>query len=129
MKCQVCDRKDATVHSTEIEGAVKRVTHLCEDCAHDAVFMTWRGMGTRSGTRARFVSSHQCYIITQYGLEATGSLKIGCPYCGTASNADPEFRCPECGATGRRDAQLESKRKRVCFFMERGAAPKRKAQE
>ena len=120
MKCQVCDLKDATAHWTEIEGAEKRVIHLCEECSQ-AKYVTLRGM--------RLGSSPRSYLITQYGLEATGSLRIECPYCGTESNTDPEFRCPECGATGSRDGQLESRRKRVCFVVERGSAPKRKARE
>ena len=35
MKCQVCKQNDATVHFTEIEGAEKRVIHLCDECARE----------------------------------------------------------------------------------------------
>ena len=118
MQCQVCNQNEATVHSTEIEGPEKRVIHLCQECAQK-----------RYMTLPALASGPRCCLVTQFGLETTKPLRIVCPYCGTASDVDPEFRCPECGATGRRDAHLESRRKKVCLVMERGSAPKRKAQE
>ncbi|MEK6623084.1 MAG: hypothetical protein AABZ13_11425, partial [Planctomycetota bacterium] len=35
MKCESCNKKHATVHLTEITGAVKKERHLCEDCAQN----------------------------------------------------------------------------------------------
>lgn len=32
MKCENCNKEEATVHYTEIEGTEKREIHLCEEC-------------------------------------------------------------------------------------------------
>lgn len=35
MKCEACDKAQATVHLTEIVNKKKRELHLCEDCARE----------------------------------------------------------------------------------------------
>ena len=35
MKCQSCDKRDATIHLTEIKNKQKEEMHLCEQCAQE----------------------------------------------------------------------------------------------
>jgi protein arginine kinase activator len=35
MQCQICQKKEATIHLTEISDGVRTEMHLCEHCAED----------------------------------------------------------------------------------------------
>ena len=35
MQCQVCQKKEATIHLTEITDGVRSEMHLCEHCAQE----------------------------------------------------------------------------------------------
>ena len=39
MYCQICNRKTATVHFTELSGNKKAEVHICQDCADEKGFL------------------------------------------------------------------------------------------
>jgi len=77
MICGKCSKNHATVHVTEVVNGVKKVAHLCEECAR------------ATGVNVKFTFS-----IT----DILGNLIDPVKPTGKATDADTP-RCPECGIT------------------------------
>lgn len=75
MKCQACKQNDATVHFTEIEGAEKRVIHLCEDCARQK-------SGVPPKQAAINLNDVLNSLIPSMAGETAEVLRTKCPNCG-----------------------------------------------
>jgi protein arginine kinase activator len=75
MKCQICKQNDATVHFTEIEGAEKRMYHLCEDCAREKTGLVPKQPAINLND---IISS----LIPSVAGETAEVLKTKCPNCG-----------------------------------------------
>ena len=73
MKCQLCKKREATVHFTDIEGAEKKEIHLCEECAREK-----SGMPPKGVTLEEIFSN----LIQQHSKESAEVLKTTCPNCG-----------------------------------------------
>jgi len=73
MKCQACNKREATVHFTEIEGKTKKEVHLCEECARE-----------KTGALPKQASLGELFLslIQQQGKENLQMLKSVCPHCG-----------------------------------------------
>ena len=97
MLCDICGKKPATVHLTEIIDEQMNELHLCEECAHQksAQMQQQFGLGDLLGGLANFEKS---------SLEKEAAA-IKCPACGMSYN---EFKkigrlgCPECYGSFRR---------------------------
>jgi len=73
MKCQSCNKREATVHFTDIEGDEKKEVHLCEECAREK-----SGMPPKGVTLEEIFSN----LIQQHSKESAKLLKTACPNCG-----------------------------------------------
>ena len=73
MKCESCNKKHATVHLTEITGAVKKERHLCEDCAQNVNTHL-----AKMPSPTEILAS----LINQVAPEVSEMSKIVCPVCG-----------------------------------------------
>lgn len=72
MKCQVCQKKESTVHFTEIIGDKIIKLHLCEECAKK------KGIGMD----ASFALGDFLSILTDSEIVAEEEEKLSCPQCG-----------------------------------------------
>jgi protein arginine kinase activator len=92
MKCEHCDKREATVHLTEIKKGVKQEMHLCEHCAsekglpgkaHFSVSELLAGITSSSsskkqGKEVREVCCANCELsLSQF----QSSGRFGCPDC------------------------------------------------
>jgi protein arginine kinase activator len=75
MKCERCNKEQATIHLTEIQGGKKIEKHLCEQCAAAA-----EGMLAKAHTPIN-------ELLTNFVLQHSGLTK------------EPSTACPECGIT------------------------------
>ena len=73
MKCQICKKREATVHLTEIEGKEKREIHLCEECARE-----------KTGLLPKQISLGELFLslVQQQDREGAKLLRKTCPNCG-----------------------------------------------
>lgn len=79
MQCQICKKKEATIHLTEINDGIRSEMHLCEQCAQE------EGIAVKSQLSINELLS---------GLLATqpsGDEMFG--------DAEQEQACPHCGFT------------------------------
>jgi len=94
MLCQVCGKKPATVHFTEIVNGKMSELHICESCAHEKGVQPAQGMG-------KFWISD--LIAGMIDESAAGDQErvghIQCSGCGLLYSAFKEtgrLGCPEC---------------------------------
>lgn len=73
MKCEVCNKRHATVHLTEISGSEKRERHLCDECAH-----TLNDQMVKMPSPTDILTS----LINQVAPEIGEMSKTACPACG-----------------------------------------------
>jgi protein arginine kinase activator len=79
MQCQVCQKKEATIHLTEINDGVRTEMHLCEQCAQE------EGIAVKSQLSINELLS---------GLLATQPLDDE-----LFGDTEQELSCPNCGFT------------------------------
>lgn len=82
MKCEVCQKTNATVHLTDVSNNTKREIHLCEDCAKE-----------------------QGVTIKSYLHKAPSYPELLNQLVHSPSEVTPEERdlsCPRCGMTYRK---------------------------
>jgi len=72
MNCQICQKKEATVHFTEIIGDKIIKLHLCEECAQK------KGIGMN----ASFALGDFLSTLTDSEVAAKEEEKLTCPQCG-----------------------------------------------
>ncbi len=93
MRCQVCKKKEATIHLTEITDGVRSEMHLCEHCAQEegiaiksqlsinellsGLLATQPSDDELFGDTKQELSCPHCgFTLTQFTKEAV----LGCPY-------------------------------------------------
>jgi protein arginine kinase activator len=77
MQCQVCQKKEATIHLTEIIEGVRTEMHLCEHCAQE------EGIAVKSQLSINELLSG--LLATQPSddeLFGDVEQKLSCPHCG-----------------------------------------------
>ncbi len=88
--CQTCQKRQAVVHLTEIDGNVKREVHLCEQCSNQAGF---------SPKVPISVSNLLATLLAQTtGRDVGEHAGLKCPTCGTTYaefRARGRFGCPD----------------------------------
>ncbi|MCI0343617.1 MAG: UvrB/UvrC motif-containing protein [Planctomycetales bacterium] len=88
--CQTCQKRQAVVHLTEIDGNVKREVHLCDQCSNQAGF---------SPKVPISVSNLLATLLAQTtGREGGEHADLKCPTCGTTYaefRARGRFGCPD----------------------------------
>ena len=85
MLCERCQKKDSTVHLTEIIKSVRSEVHLCEDCAREI------GFNSKISDLTSFISGNQkeiidipemaCSVCGTSSVEVAESSRMGCPMC------------------------------------------------
>jgi len=93
MKCQICHKRVATIHLTEIENGVNREIHLCEECykkeQQNVLMSAASSLEEVMGQMMETIKKEE-----GEGEDAGGKV---CPVCGT-SYADFQksglFGCP-----------------------------------
>ncbi len=98
MKCENCEKRDATVHLTEIKKGVKQEMHLCEPCASE------KGLPGK----APFSISDLLAGITSAAQGKVGKQgkEVECPTCGLTLSqfqSSGRFGCPDCYTAFRDD--------------------------
>jgi protein arginine kinase activator len=93
MQCQVCQKKEATIHLTEINDGVRSEMHLCENCAQEegiavksplsinellsGLLSTQPSDDELFGDTEQEASCPHCgFTLSQFAKEAV----LGCPY-------------------------------------------------
>ncbi len=77
MQCQVCQKKEATIHLTEITDGVRSEMHLCEQCAQE------EGIAVKSQLSINELLSG--LLATQPSddeLFGDSEQETACPHCG-----------------------------------------------
>jgi protein arginine kinase activator len=87
MKCEACDKKQATVHLTEIVNKKKQELHLCEDCAREkGVSVKAAFLGGEPGKEPQLPAVALSAMIEKAqpgALQRVEDLSgISCPVCG-----------------------------------------------
>jgi protein arginine kinase activator len=97
MKCEKCQKNDATIHLTEIIKDVKSEVHLCEECARRI------GLNAKiSGftiSLPEVISNLEISDEGEMPAEAEPEEKIACMICGTSLAEYRKTRllgCPDC---------------------------------
>ncbi len=87
MMCDKCQKKQATVHLTEIKNGVKTESHLCEDCAKaagvDTGFPSFGGFWDDSLPFGNLFGS---FFHPSQTDVLTGRTAARCPQCGASLN-------------------------------------------
>ncbi len=92
MQCQICGKREATVHYTEMKDDKVEQLHMCEECARE------RGFG--SGDKADFSLSDLLGSMAEEDLppdSSGGTLR--CSRCGTTYaqfRSSGRLGCPDC---------------------------------
>ena len=77
MQCQVCQKKEATIHLTEITDGVRSEMHLCEHCAQD------EGIAIKSQLSINeLLSGLLATQPTDDELFGDTEQELSCPHCG-----------------------------------------------
>jgi protein arginine kinase activator len=77
MLCQVCNKKTATIHLTEITDGVRTEMHLCEHCAIE------QGIAAKTQISINeLLSSLLASQPSDDELFGSSELEAKCPYCG-----------------------------------------------
>ena len=77
MQCQVCQKKEATIHLTEITDGVRSEVHLCEHCAQEEGIAVKSQLSINellSGLLATQPSDDELFGDTEQ--------ELSCPHCG-----------------------------------------------
>jgi protein arginine kinase activator len=77
MQCQICNKRTATIHLTEISEGVRTEMHICEQCAAD------QGIAAQSQMSINELLSH--LLASQPGddeIFGTADQESACPNCG-----------------------------------------------
>ena len=77
MQCQVCQKKEATIHLTEITDGVRTEMHLCEHCAQEEGIAVKSQLSINellSGLLATQPSDDELFGDTEQ--------ELSCPHCG-----------------------------------------------
>jgi protein arginine kinase activator len=77
MQCQVCQKKEATIHLTEITDGVRSEMHLCEQCAQE------EGIAVKSQLSINELLSG--LLSTQPSADemfGDAEQEVSCPHCG-----------------------------------------------
>ncbi len=97
MKCEKCQKKDATIHLTEIIKDVKSEVHLCDECA--------RRIGLNAKISGFTISLPEVISHLEPGEEGEKPVEVGpeeriaCMICGTSLAEYKRSRllgCPDC---------------------------------
>ena len=92
MLCEMCHKREATVHIKEISGGQTKVWHLCEECAaKQAVGET----GVNPLNLAAFLYQLASKSEKEAAADAPSMLDEDTPPPASA----PDLRCPVCGLT------------------------------
>lgn len=89
MYCQICNKKSATVHFTELAGGKKVEIHVCRDCADEKGLLLDAGgymdaLWEQSGKASREQSSRAGQTCSFCGMaysDFRNSGKLGCGAC------------------------------------------------
>jgi len=77
MQCQVCQKKEATIHLTEITDGVRSEMHLCEHCAQE------EGIAIKSQLSINeLLSGLLATQPTDDELFGDTEQELSCPHCG-----------------------------------------------
>jgi protein arginine kinase activator len=77
MQCQICNKKAATIHLTEITDGIRKEMHLCEHCAVE------QGIAAKSQVSINdLLSSLLAVQPNDEDLFGQSEQKISCPVCG-----------------------------------------------
>jgi len=77
MKCQICNKAQATIHLTEISDGVRTEIHVCEHCAAE------QGIAVKSQMPIKeLLSSLLAVQPTDEELFGTSEKQVSCPHCG-----------------------------------------------
>jgi protein arginine kinase activator len=77
MQCQVCQKREATIHLTEITDGVRSEMHLCERCAQEEGIAVKSQLSINellSGLLATQPSDDEMFGDTEH--------ELACPHCG-----------------------------------------------
>ncbi len=77
MQCQICNKRTATIHLTEINDGVRSEMHICEQCAAE------QGVATQSQMSINELLSH--LLASQPSDEemfGASEKDLACPNCG-----------------------------------------------
>jgi protein arginine kinase activator len=80
MQCQICNKRTATIHLTEITEGVRSEMHVCEHCAAE------QGIAAQGQ-----VSINE--LLTNFLASQPSDEEI------MGSSIEPEQKCPDCGFT------------------------------
>jgi protein arginine kinase activator len=70
MLCQVCGQNPATIHFTEIQNAVKKELHICEECAN------------AKGVAAAAPIPKMLFDLLEGARRKDPGEELACPHCG-----------------------------------------------
>ena len=77
MQCQICNKRAATIHLTEITDGLRSETHLCEQCAIE------QGIAAKSQVSINeLLSSLLAVQPSDDELFGPSEKKTSCPHCG-----------------------------------------------
>lgn len=77
MKCQICNKKTATIHLTEIADGLRTEVHMCEHCAQE------QGIAAKSQISVNeLLSSLLAAQPTDDELFGSAEHQTPCPHCG-----------------------------------------------
>ena len=92
MQCQICQKKEATIHLTEISEGVRTEMHLCEHCAED------EGIAVKSQISLNeLLSSLLAAQPADSELFGDSTQQNSCPHCGFTLDQfrkEPVLGCP-----------------------------------
>ncbi len=77
MRCQICNKKEATIHLTEITDGVRTEMHICERCASE------QGLAIKSQIPINeLLSSLLAVQPSDDEMFGPSDKKLSCPNCG-----------------------------------------------
>ena len=77
MRCQICQKSEATIHLTEITDGLRSEMHICEHCAHE------QGIAVKSQIPIKeLLNSLLAVQPTDDELFGPSEKELSCPYCG-----------------------------------------------
>ena len=91
MQCQICQKKEATIHLTEISDGVRTEMHLCERCAEE------EGIAVKSQISLNELLSSLLAAQPEDSEVLGDSRQQTCPHCGFTLEQfrkEPVLGCP-----------------------------------
>lgn len=83
--CQICKKKPATIHLTDIHNNVKKEVHICESCAAE------KGFNLQGASNLPQLLGLAAKKIIPTPQQAAAQVK--------AKSGEDEIPCPQCGTT------------------------------